>query len=76
LNNFIRLQRLDDGQQLRAMIYWDQDHVAIEPDGRFQGSPGAEKELVYVLQTDRGQETILPEALVRSTRQQSRVHAQ
>jgi hypothetical protein len=34
--------------------------VAISPDGHIRGTPGAEKELVYVVVTDTGQETLTP----------------
>jgi WD40 repeat protein len=35
--------------------------VAISPDGYFRGSPGVEQELVYVVETDQGQETLTPQ---------------
>jgi WD40 repeat protein len=35
--------------------------LALSPDGHFRGSPGAEKEeVVYVVETDSGQETLSP----------------
>ncbi|NQT40344.1 MAG: hypothetical protein HQ581_22815, partial [Planctomycetes bacterium] len=35
--------------------------AVISPEGHFTGSPGVEKELVYVVQTEEGQETLSPE---------------
>ena len=35
----------------------------ISPDGHFTGSPGVEEELVYLVQTDEGQETLSPAEL-------------
>jgi WD40 repeat protein len=32
--------------------------LAVSPDGHFRGSPGVERELVYVVQTDNGQRTL------------------
>jgi len=34
--------------------------LALRPDGHYRGSPGAEKELVYVVQTETGQELLAP----------------
>ena len=36
-------------------------HLAVSPDGHYRGTPRVEWELVYVVQTDRGQETFTPE---------------
>ena len=38
----------------------DTQSVAIGPDGHFRGTLGVEKELVYMVQTDIGQETLTP----------------
>jgi hypothetical protein len=32
--------------------------LAVRPDGHYRGSPGVEKELVYVVQTEKGQELL------------------
>ena len=34
-------------------------------DGHYRGSPGVEDELLYVVQTDRGQETLAPEEFTK-----------
>jgi hypothetical protein len=39
----------------------DEKTLAIHADGHYRGSPRVEKELVYVVQTDKGQETLTPE---------------
>ena len=36
-------------------------HGVLSPEGHFSGSSGLEKELVYVVQTALGQETLTPE---------------
>jgi WD40 repeat protein len=36
-------------------------YLVISPDGHYTGSPRAERELVYVVETDQGQETLTPE---------------
>jgi hypothetical protein len=35
-------------------------YLAVSPDGHYRGWPEVEKELVYVVETDRGQETLTP----------------
>jgi WD40 repeat protein len=35
--------------------------LAISPEGHYRGTPGVERELVYVVQTDKGQETLTPQ---------------
>ncbi len=51
-----------DGRLLRTIVRLpDQQYAVISPEGQYRGSPGVEKELVYVVQTDRGQETLTPE---------------
>ena len=57
----IRLRRLDDGRLLRTILSLrDNQWAVLSPEGHFRGSPGVEKELVYVVQTDEGQETLSP----------------
>ena len=34
--------------------------LALSPDGHFRGSSGIEDEIVYVIQTDKGQQTLTP----------------
>jgi WD40 repeat protein len=42
--------------------------VAITPDGHYCGTPGIERELVYVVQTAAGQETLEPQEFARRYR--------
>ena len=58
----IRLHRLDDGKLLRTILSLRDDlHGVLSPEGHYRGSPGLEEELVYVVQTDQGQETLTPD---------------
>ncbi|NUQ64799.1 MAG: protein kinase [Pirellulales bacterium] len=58
----IRLRQTESGQLMRTILCMrDKQYAAISPDGHFRGSPDVEKELVYVVQTDQGQETLSPE---------------
>lgn len=55
----IRLQRLDNDRPLgRIVSLRDGQYAVISPNGHFHGSPGVEKELVYVVQTEEGQRTL------------------
>jgi len=57
----IRLYRGDDGRPLNTLLTLGKGRYAvISPDGHFRGSPGIEKELLYVAQTDEGQQTLTP----------------
>jgi formylglycine-generating enzyme required for sulfatase activity/serine/threonine protein kinase/WD40 repeat protein len=59
---FVRLSSLASGRHLRTIVSLrDQQYVTLSPDGHYHGSPGVEKEFVYVVQTDAGQETLTPE---------------
>jgi WD40 repeat protein len=39
--------------------------LAVRPDGHYRGSPGVEKEIVYVVQTDAGQEVLAPDEFAK-----------
>jgi WD40 repeat protein len=57
----VRIRQTDDGRLLRTILSLrDKQYAAISPDGHFRGSPDVEKEFVYVVQTDDGQETLTP----------------
>jgi WD40 repeat protein len=61
-DSFIRLVRMDDGQLLHTLVSLsDGQYAVVSPEGHYRGSPGVEKELVYVVQTDEGQETLNPD---------------
>ncbi len=56
-----QLRRLSDGEPLKTILPLPgEQYAVISPEGHFTGSPGVEKELVYVVQTDEGQETLSP----------------
>jgi serine/threonine protein kinase/WD40 repeat protein len=62
----VRLQRLADGVRLRSVLFLPNDRaVTISPEGHYAGPPGVEKELVYVVQTETGQDTLTPEEFSR-----------
>jgi len=59
--SMIRLRETETGQVVSTLLSLrDSQYAAISPDGHFSGSPGVEKELVYVVQTDEGQFTLTP----------------
>jgi hypothetical protein len=57
----IRLRQTEDGKLLRTIL-WLRGHkyAVLSPDGHFRGTPDVGRELVYVVQTDTGQETLPP----------------
>jgi hypothetical protein len=58
----IRLLRIADGQLVYTILSLrGRQYAIVNSDGRWHGSPGLEKELVYVVQVDGGQETLTPE---------------
>jgi hypothetical protein len=42
--------------------------LVVSPTGHYVGSPAIEKELVYIAQTDGGQETLTPEEFSKNYR--------
>jgi hypothetical protein len=40
----------------------DNQWLAVSSDGHYMGTPGVEAELVYVVETDEGQQTLAPAA--------------
>ena len=58
----IRIYHVQDGRLLFTILSLrDGEYAVISPDGHYRGSPGVEKEFAYVVQTDKGQETLTPE---------------
>ena len=51
-----------------ASMPTDNGWLVISPEGHYRGSPDVEKEIVYVVQTDRGQETLSPEEFAKIIR--------
>ena len=57
----VLLHRVDDGRLLGTLLYLnDGQHVMFSPQGHWRGSPQAEAELVYVVQTETGQQVLTP----------------
>jgi hypothetical protein len=53
---------VQSGQCVRVLAELPEDHwIGLSPEGHYVRSPGAEKELVYVVETDAGQETLTPD---------------
>jgi hypothetical protein len=44
---------------------WRERSLAVSPDGHYRGTPGIESELVNVVETDQGQETLTPAEFAR-----------
>ena len=58
-NSVVRLHSLKDGRPLHTILSArGQQFAAISPEGHYRGSRGVKKELIYVVQTDSGQETL------------------
>ena len=45
----------------RLVTLREDQHLVVSADGHYRGTPRVERELVYVVQTDRGQEALTPE---------------
>jgi WD40 repeat protein len=62
-----RLRFLQNGTLAHTAIVLlkDQQHVVISPHGHCGGAAGVGEELVYVVQTDRGQATLTPEVFAK-----------
>ena len=57
---------LSNGQfHLTLVPLRDGQWLALRPDGHYRGSPGVEKEIVYVVQTDAGQELLAPDEFAK-----------
>jgi WD40 repeat protein len=52
----------ETGQPCITMVVLrDEQYLTVTADGHYRGTPQVERHLVYVVQTDRGQETLSPE---------------
>jgi WD40 repeat protein len=64
--NSIQLRSLEDGRHLCTLLVLRDDQYAfITPEGHWAGTPGIEKELVYVVQTNEQQEVLTPEEFAK-----------
>jgi WD40 repeat protein/serine/threonine protein kinase len=60
----IRLWDIDSGRPCGILLPL-RNGLVVSPDGHFRGSPGVDRDLVYVAQTERGQETLTPDEFAR-----------
>ena len=60
-DSMIRVVRMQDDKSLYTIVpLREGKHITVSPEGHYRGSPGVEKDLVYVVQTDEGQQTLTP----------------
>ena len=58
----LRLWDVKTGQSLGALARVAQDQVlAVSPEGHYRGPPQLEGQLIYVVQTEHGQDLLSPE---------------
>jgi hypothetical protein len=43
----------------------NEQFIAISPEGHYRGPPTAERYIVYVVETERGQETLTPAEMAK-----------
>ncbi len=61
--SLVRLRSLDDGRLFYTIVLLSDDPqkcAVVGPTGHYRGPPEAESQFVYVVQTERGQETLTP----------------
>jgi len=57
----IQLRSLESGEVFCTFLALPGgEYVLLSPEGHYYASPGVEKELVYIVQTEKGQETLSP----------------
>jgi hypothetical protein len=58
-----------DPESLTCEVTNTTDHqvLAVSPDGHYSGTPAAESQLLYVVETDRGQDLLSPEEFARKS---------
>jgi WD40 repeat protein len=62
----VRFWDADDGRPRGVLVgLRRQQALAVSADGHFAGTPGVEGEIVYVVQTERGQEALSPAEFAR-----------
>jgi WD40 repeat protein/serine/threonine protein kinase len=60
--NMAKLWEVETGRPRGTLVMLRNDqYLVITADGHHRGSPRVEREMVYVIQTERGQETLTPE---------------
>jgi WD40 repeat protein len=56
----LRIWDTDTGRPHGTAVLWRQGTLVLSADGHYSGPPALEEELVYVIETERGQETLSP----------------
>ena len=59
--SIVRVRNMRDDMQKTLVPLRDRQYLAINPNGDCQGSLRCERLFVYVVQTENGQETLMPE---------------
>jgi WD40 repeat protein len=66
LANSMRVWEVDTGRLLGTLVLLGAGRaLLVSPEGHYAGPPGVERELVYVVETDRGQDLLAPEEFAR-----------
>jgi WD40 repeat protein len=66
LANTIRVWEIDNGRLRGTLVPLEgAEAMVVSPDGHFDGPPGALRQLLYVVETDRGQDLITPEQFAK-----------
>jgi hypothetical protein len=64
--NTVWLHEIETNRPCGVMMMLPDDrYVSFSPDGHYCGSPRVERDLVYVVQTDTGQEMLTPEEFAK-----------
>jgi WD40 repeat protein len=61
----VRIWDCDSGRPQGTAVQWRQGTLVVSVDGHFNGPATLGEELVYVVETDKGQETLAPEEFAR-----------
>jgi hypothetical protein len=64
--NDVQLCNTETGERWSTLVALRNDqYLTVSADGHYRGSPQVERHLVYVVQTDHGQETLTPDAFAQ-----------
>ncbi len=64
--NAIQLLQVEDGKPHGTLVALRENQaLMLTPDGHYKATPMAEPMLVYIVQTDQGQETLIPEEFAK-----------
>ncbi len=64
--NLIRFWQFEGDRHWGSLVRLaNERHVKVSAEGHYAGSPGVEKQLIYIVKTAAGQETYTPEAFAQ-----------